>query len=509
MLKSDISFVNNILWGDVLTYMLLGAGGLFTLRLRLVQLRRFPEMFRALARPAVSDPAGISPFQALCASLAARVGTGNVAGVAVALYLGGPGATFWTWLVAGLGMATAFAESSLAQLFKVRDGAGAYRGGPAFYIARGLKAPRAATAFAICLIIVFGLVFNAVQANSIAGAAQEAFGVAPLWSGVATTLAAALVIAGGVAGVARFSGVVVPLMAGAYIAVALVVLALNADQTLDLLKLIISSAFGLDQAAGGVAGGMTAAMMNGVRRGLFSNEAGMGSAPNIAAVATPSPHHPCSQGFVQAFGVFIDTLVICTATALLILLSGKLQPGSGVTGVQLTQQAMGVHLGVWGAPFVSIAITCFAFTSIAGNYACAEGALVYLRCDGRVGRLLLRLGLLGMTLWGAVVQVTTVFDLADVSMGFMAAINLVAIVLLSGVVVRLARDYLAQRDAGREPDFDPRLLPELADVIEPGVWDAPSSVAGRPGPVAAAGPQAASVATPLGDLDVARGRQGA
>ena len=504
MLEDYIGFIDDVIWNDVLTYVLLGAGIFFTFRLRLLQIRRFPEMLRTLARPAVNDPAGISPFQALCASLAARIGTGNVVGVAVALYLGGPGAAFWMWLVAALGMATAFAEVSLAQLFKVRAG-DAYRGGPAFYIARGLQAPRAAMVFSICLIIVFGLAFNAVQANSIAGAAQEAFGVAPLWTGVAVTIAAALVISGGVTGVARFSAVVVPVMAVAYIAVALAVLAINIDQTPALLKLIVSSAFGFGPAAGGVAGGMTAAMMNGVRRGLFSNEAGMGSAPNIAAVATPSPHHPCSQGFVQALGVFIDTLVVCTATALLILLSGKLQPGSGVTGVQLTQQAMNVHLGHWGAPFVSIAITCFAFTSIAGNYAYAEGALAYLRFDGRAGLLLLRLGLLAMTLWGAMAQVSTVFGLADITMGVMAAINIASIVLLSGLVVRLARDYLAQRDAGREPEFDPALLPELAGVIEPGVWDRPPAAGtrvakkvGEPPVVPVAATPAAAPATPGG-----------
>lgn len=470
MLAQNIKILNDILWGNVLTYVLLGAGLFFTWRLRAIQLFRFPEMIRTLARPAIRDAAGISPFQALCASLAARIGTGNVAGVAVALYLGGPGATFWMWLVAALGMATAFAESTLAQLFKVRDGSGSYRGGPAFYIARGLKAPWAATAFSIFLIVSFGLIFNAVQANSIASAAHEAFGVTPVLTGVIVSIAAAVVIFGGIPGIARFSEIVVPFMATAYFVVTLVVLVMNAAQVPDMLRLIVSSAFGFDQAAGGVTGAMMAAMMNGVRRGLFSNEAGMGSAPNIAAVATPNPHHPCSQGFVQSLGVFIDTLVICTATALLILLSGKLLPGSGVTGIQLTQQAMSVHLGVWGPGFVCIAITLFAFTTIAGNYAYAEGALVYLGLDGVVGRTVLRCALLGMTLWGAVVQVSTVFDIADVSMGLMASINIVAILLLSGVVVRLARDYTRQRDAGRDPVFDAALVPEFAGAIEKDIW---------------------------------------
>lgn len=465
-----IGAINSFIWGDLLVYLLILAGVWFTFRLRAIQFRHFSEVFRTLIRPRQDDPGGISPFQAFCASLAARIGTGNVAGVAVAIYLGGPGAVFWMWLVAALGMATAFAESTLAQAYKVRDSRGRYRGGPAFYIARGLKAPWAAVAFSFFLILAFGLVFNAVQANSIADAMNAAFAIPHLWTAIAVTVCSALVIIGGIRGVARFSEVVVPVMAGAYLLAAIAAIAMNISAVPGVLRLIVTSAFGFGPAAGGVAGGLMAAMMNGVKRGLFSNEAGMGSAPNIAATATPNPHHPCAQGFVQAFGVFVDTILVCTATAMLILLSGVLQPGSGVTGINLTQQAMTVHFGAWGSPFVAIAILFFAFTSIAGNYAYAEEAMAYLRLDDGVSLATLRLLLLAVVLWGGMSPVTTVFEVADLAMGLMSTINIVSIMLLSGVTARLARDYIAQRRAGLEPRFDPAAHPELEGRVDLTVW---------------------------------------
>ncbi|MEC9085368.1 MAG: amino acid carrier protein, partial [Pseudomonadota bacterium] len=296
-----VDFLNSILWGYVLVYGLLAVGVFFTIRLGFLQFVNFGEMVRAIRGSRESDVHGISPFQALCTSLASRVGTGNLAGVAVALYLGGAGAIFWMWMVALVGMATGYAESTLAQLYKVRDGKGQYRGGPAVYIAKGLKAPWAAAIFAVCLIISFGLVFNAVQANSIADAMQGAFGAPKLGVGVVIAAFAGIVIFGGLRKIVRFAEFVVPFMAGAYVLLALGVMALNITEVPGILALIVKSAFGLEEAAGGAAGSVTAAMLNGIKRGLFSNEAGMGSAPNIAATATPAPHHPSSQGLVQAF----------------------------------------------------------------------------------------------------------------------------------------------------------------------------------------------------------------
>lgn len=356
-LNAFIDFLNTVFWGYVLIYGLIAVGIFFTLRLGFIQIRHFPELFRSVIQAPASDASGITPFQALCTSLASRVGTGNLAGVAVALFLGGPGALFWMWVVAAVGMATAYSESALAQLYKITDHNGQYRGGPAFYISRGLNAPWAGAIFSVCLIIAFGLVFNAVQANSIADAMQGVFGVDKIWVGLALAALTAVVIFGGIRQIAQVAEYVVPFMAVAYLGMAVYVVIANITAVPGVIALIVKSAFGFEQAAGGVAG----AMLNGVKRGLFSNEAGMGSAPNIAAVATPSPHHPASQGFVQALGVFIDTILICTATGIMILLSGVMTPGSELTGTPLTQEAMVAHIGEAGRYFIAIAIFFFAF----------------------------------------------------------------------------------------------------------------------------------------------------
>ena len=467
MLDPIINFLNDIFWGYVLIYGLLAVGLFFTVRLGFIQFVNFGEMFRAVLGSKKGDSAGITPFQALCTSLASRVGTGNLAGVAVALYLGGPGAIFWMWMVALVGMATAYSESTLAQLYKTRNEDGEYRGGPAFYIARGLGAPWAGAIFSVCLILAFGLVFNAVQANSIADAMQGAFGFDKFWVGVALAVLTGVVIFGGIKQIARVAEIIVPFMAVIYLLVALYVVIVNIGEVPGVLGTIVQSAFGLDAAGGGLAG----ALLNGVKRGLFSNEAGMGSAPNIAAVATPDPHHPSSQGFVQALGVFIDTILICSATALMILLSGVMVPGNELTGTPLTQAAMTVHIGGAGQYFIAIAILFFAFTSIIGNYSYAENAMTFLKVGNMPGLTVLRLGVLAMVIWGAYESVATVFNAADASMGLMAMVNLIAIVLLSGTVVKLTRDYRAQRKAGRVPLFHAADYPELAGKIDQSIWN--------------------------------------
>ena len=461
-----IDFLNTIFWGYVLIYGLLAVGLFFTVRLGFVQFVHFPELFKSILGSRQSDKAGISPFQALCTSLASRVGTGNLAGVAVALYLGGPGALFWMWMVALVGMATAYAESTLAQLYKIKNEKGEYRGGPAFYIARGLGAPWAGAVFSVCLILTFGLAFNAVQANSIADAMQGAFGMDKIWVGVALAALTGVVIFGGIRQIARVAELVVPFMAVIYLAVALFVVIAHIGEVPALLGMIVQEAFGLGAATGGIAG----ALLNGVKRGLFSNEAGMGSAPNIAAVATPNPHHPSSQGFVQALGVFIDTILICTATGLMILLSGVMVPGSELTGTPLTQAAMTVHIGGAGQYFIAVAILFFAFTSIIGNYSYAENAMTFLRLGNNTGLTVLRLAVLAMVVWGAYESLATVFNAADASMGLMATVNLIAIVLLSGTVVKLTRDYASQRKAGQVPTFHAADYPELSGKIDGAIW---------------------------------------
>ncbi|HPG22082.1 MAG TPA: sodium:alanine symporter family protein, partial [Amaricoccus sp.] len=355
-MNAIIDFLNTIFWGYVLIYGLLAVGIYFTVRLRFQQILHFGEMFRVILSAGETDKEGITPLQALATSLASRVGTGNIAGVAVALTLGGPGAIFWMWMVALVGMATAYSESTLAQLYKVHGPEQVYRGGPAFYIAKGLGMPWLGGVFSVCLILSFGLVFNAVQANSIAEAMQGGFGVPKIVTGLVVAALTAVVIFGGIRKIATVAEYIVPVMAGIYLLVAIWVLLTHLPQIPGMFGHIIGSAFGLQEAAGGITGGVAAAMLNGVKRGLFSNEAGMGSAPNIAAAATPVPHHPSSQGFVQALGVFIDTLVICTCTAMMILLSSAYVPGGDVTGTQLTQAALGEHIGSAGSYFVAVAI---------------------------------------------------------------------------------------------------------------------------------------------------------
>ncbi|RJG40020.1 alanine/glycine:cation symporter family protein [Motilimonas pumila] len=462
-----VNGLSGFLWGYVLIVLLIGAGIFFTVRLGFIQFRHFGHTFSVLKNSRKSDKAGISSFQALSTSLAARVGVGNMGGVAVAIYLGGPGAVFWMWVIAIIGMATSFAESSLAQLYKVTDDDGNYRGGPAYYMEKGLNKRWMGVLFSVFLIIAFGLVFNAVQAGAIAQSMETAFGFEKTYVGYAIAMLSALIIFGGLRTIAKFAELVVPTMAVVYLAIALIVVAMNLSELPAMFAMIFQSAFGLQEAGAGALG---AAIMNGVKRGMFSNEAGMGSAANAAATATPYPPHPASQGYVQMLGVFIDTIIICTATAAIILLSGQLEPGSGVTSIQLTQVALVSQVGDWGAIFIAIAIFFFAFTSIVANYSYAETNLIFLEHNHKAGLTVFRICVLAMVLWGATADVPLVWALADVSMGLMGVINIIAILLLSGVVIKLARDYNRQLDSGQVPSFDANEHPELKSGLETGIW---------------------------------------
>nr|WP_255557862.1 sodium:alanine symporter family protein [Photobacterium sp. WH24] len=460
-----------MLWGSVLIYLLVGVGIYFTYLLGFIQFRHFVHMFKVMKNSRKSDAAGISSFQALCTSLAARVGTGNMAGVAVALTLGGPGAIFWMWLIAMLGMATAFAESALAQLYKTRDDDGNYRGGPAYYMEKGLGMRWMGVVFSIFLIIAFGLVFNAVQANSIAKAMNVAFGWQPVVVGMVLVALTGFIIFGGMRTIARTAEILVPVMAICYLLLALVVVAMNIEQVPSVIALIFRSAFGLEEAASGALGYTIAqGMINGLKRGLFSNEAGMGSAPNAAASATPYPPHPASQGYVQMLGVFTDTIVICSATVAIILMSGEYVPHGEVTGIELTQRALASQVGDWGGIFIAIAIFLFAFTSLVANYSYAETNLIFLEHNHKAGLLIFRAVVLGMVMFGALAELPTVWAMADVSMGMMAIINLIAILLLSGTVVKLAKDYNAQLAQGKVPTFDSAQYPELHAQLDEDIW---------------------------------------
>ncbi|MBO2629630.1 alanine/glycine:cation symporter family protein [Shewanella algae] len=482
-IETIVGFLNSLLWGKLLVYALVGAGLYFTLRLLFIQLTHLGHSAKVMATSRQGCESGLSSFQVFCTSMAARVGAGNMAGVAVAIGAGGPGAVFWMWLIALLGMATAMIESTLAQIYKVKDKDGQFRGGPSYYMERGLGQRWMGILFSVFLIIAFGLVFNAVQSNTIAGALEIVFDVkeaywfdvkASYWIGIFLVLASSVVIMGGLRKVARVSEVVVPIMAFAYILIAMVVVGMNIEQLPTIIELIVNSAFGWQEAAaGGVAYTVAQAMQSGVARGLFSNEAGMGSAANVAASASPTPNHPASQGFVQMIGVFMDTIVICSATAAIILLAGDLSSvnvSEGDKGIQLTIAALTNHVGDWGGLFVAFAILLFCFTSIIANYSYAETNVLFLSNNSRKVLPLFRLCVLGMVMFGAVAKIQLVWDMADLSMGLMATVNIIALVLLSGVAMRVINDYRDQLSEGKEPVFDKSKFPELEGHIEEGIW---------------------------------------
>ena len=445
--------VNKALYTYILVYLLVAVGIYFTIRTRFVQFRYFPRMLKQLVHSRSHDP-GISPFQAFCVGLASRVGTGNIAGVAIALTVGGPGAIFWMWVVALIGMATALIEATLGQIFKVRAGDGTFRGGPAFYIQRGLGSRAGGVVFALLLVFAFGFAFNMVQANAIADVLNASYEVEVQYTTIGLVLLAAPVLFGGVRRVARVAEIVLPLMALAYVALALVIIALHINYLPEMFKQIIGGAFGLAEMAGGFTGGIAAAMLNGVKRGLFSNEAGMGSVPNVAATATVS--HPVKQGLIQSLGVFVDTMLICTATAFIILVSGPeiydpSQP-TKMAGASLTAAAVASGLGAWTTWLMTVLVFVFAFSSVLGNYVYAEVNLFYL--GARNGTITgFRMAVLAGIAIGGLAALDAVWDLADVAMGLMAIVNLTAIVLLGRWALAALRDFARQADQGRDPVF--------------------------------------------------------
>ncbi|CAA0099491.1 Amino-acid carrier protein AlsT [BD1-7 clade bacterium] len=465
-----VNVINEILWSHVLIYLLIFASLFFTISLKFIQVRQFFTAWKLLARGKNSQRGHVSPWEALATSLAARIGTGNLAGVSVAITLGGPGAVFWMWLIAAMGMATAFVEASLAQVFKIRNKDGSFRGGPSYYIQYGLGQRWLGIVFAILLIIAFGLVFVAVQSHTIAQAAQNSFSVPDSVTAIILIVLSAAVVWGGMSRIAHFAGKVVPFMAIAYMLVALYVLLSNITEVPGILYNIASSGMGLDQAAGGTTGfALSAAMSNGVKRGLFSNEAGMGSAPNAAAAADPEPPHPAAQGYVQMLGVFIDTILVCTATAVIILLSGVYTQGMGMEGITLTQQALSSEVGNWGNYFVAFAIFLFSFTTIVGNYAYAESCLRFISNTKHV-ILGYRCCFLFMIFWGISANMPTIWNAADASMAMMATVNLITILLLGKYAWRVAKDFETQFKVTPNPQFDPSMFPELEGKIDPNAW---------------------------------------
>ncbi|EPC00784.1 sodium:alanine symporter [Litchfieldella anticariensis FP35 = DSM 16096] len=467
-----LDIVNDILWGKVLIALLVAVGIGFTLFSRFVQFRYFGRMFRILSASQAfkRDKHGhLSSFQALVLSVAGRVGGGNIAGVAVAITLGGPGAIFWMWVIGLMGMATSYLECTLAQAYKTAEPDGTYRGGPAYYISKGLGSQWKwlASLYSVLLLITFGFGFTALQSYAVATSFGDAFGVPVFYTGIGLALVVGLIIFGGVKRIARVAEVLVPVMAGGYLLIAIVVLALNLPRIPDAILLIVNSAFGLEPAIGG---GIGAAILMGVKRGLFSNEAGLGSAPNVAAVAYVP--HPANQGIVQAFSVFIDTMIICSATAFIILLSGVYDPAAGaeVNGVALTQASLADHVGEWGRSFVSIALLLFGFSTILYNYYLGENSLNFFSNQNQLLFNIFRVAVIGLCTWGAITDLGTVFAFADVTMGFLALANLVALIMLIKPGLRFMRDFDDQIKAGIEqPIFDASKFTDLD--IDPAAWD--------------------------------------
>lgn len=446
--------------------MLIIAGIYFTVKTRFVQFTMFFHMIKLLTE-STKTPKGeksISSFKAYCIGLASRVGTGNISGVAIAIALGGPGAVFWMWVVALLGASSAFVESTLAQIYKIKDGK-LFRGGPAYYMKQGLNSKGMGVFFALLMIASYGFVFNSVQSNTIAFAFQKATGTHLYVTGIIVALATALIIFGGVKRIAAVSEIIVPVMAIAYIGLIFYIIVIHFTLLPAMIVKIFSSAFGLEQAVGGVVGiAVKRAMDMGIRRGLFSNEAGMGSAPNAAATATTS--HPAKQGLIQALGVFTDTIVICTATAVIVLLAGVYE-NTTLQGVQLTQESLSILVGGWGDMFLAVCIVLFGFSSIIGNYYYGETNVEYITTNKKV-IFIYRIAVVFMVFYGAIQQLLLVWDLADLIMGVMAITNLIAIGIMGKISFDALNDYLSQLKQGKNPVFRRGSIPKTENVE---CWD--------------------------------------
>lgn len=471
MIEKIVNAVSGVLTDYVMVATLLIAALIFTIATRGVQFRMIGEMCRLLVKSGKkSEPkadqeshSSVTSFQAFALSIASRVGTGNLAGVATAIAIGGPGAVFWMWMIALLGAASAFVESTLAQLFKVR-GKGSFMGGPAYYIMKGTGKRWWAVLFAVLITLTFGFAFNTVQSNTIASAYESVFSFPREWMAVILTVLTLVIIFGGIKSISRFSEIIVPIMAIAYIILAVVIVGLNIERVPHVFKMIVDDAFGIGQAAGGAVG---AAMTMGIKRGLFSNEAGEGSTPNAAATAAVT--HPVKQGLIQTLGVYTDTLLICSATAFIILCSGM--HAEGHDGIVLTQKAIDEALGGghnYGSIFVSIAIFFFAFTSIVANYYYGETNIRFIRNNNTLIRIY-RLVVGAMVYLGSVCSLDLVWGFADITMALMTLCNLAAILFLGRYAIILLKDYRRQLREGRDPVYHSSTIPQIAKETE--CWD--------------------------------------
>ena len=447
--NAAVNAVNDVLWSYVLIVVLIACGLYFTFATRFVQVRMLPEMLRLLTEGIGKQTEGhaISSFQAFCVSTASRVGVGNIAGVAIAIVTGGPGAVFWMWLIAFIGCATGFVESTLAQIYKLPRDNGKFHGGPAYYIKNALHQPGVAKLFALLISVTFGLVYVSVQANTIALSAQT-IGIDPAITAAFLCIFTALVICGGMHRIAKVAEFLVPIMAGLYLLVALVIILLHLSEVPAMFALIFHDAFSPQAAVGG---GLGTAMITGIKRGLFSNEAGEGSVPNAAATAAVT--HPVKQGLVQSFGVYVDTWIVCSATAFIILLTGQYTIGGECTGIALAQASLASVFGSLAPAAVSLMILLFAFSSIVGNYYYGEINIAFFEGNTRRYLAAFRVCVVLMVLFGSLATLQLVWNLADLFMGLLCLTNLYAITRLAPYVRRALIDYQEKRAHGEDPSF--------------------------------------------------------
>ena len=470
VLLNWLNAANDFMWTYVIIVLLVFCAVYFTIRTRGVQFVLLKDMIRIMlgldkkskAKQAVKEgkKKKIGSFGAFAISLSSRVGTGNLAGVASAIVMGGPGAVFWMWIMALLGAANGFVESTLAQLYK-KKGKDSYYGGPAYYMQTGLKRKWMGVVFAVLITGTFGMAYQIFQSNTMCAALSNAFGWDKVLLGIAFTVCTLVIIFGGVQRVARFASIIAPVMAIGYIVLALFIVVSNFGDIPAVLKMIVKGAFGMEQVVGGAFG---AAVMQGIKRGLFSNEAGEGSAPNAAAAAETS--HPVKQGLVQALGVFVDTLLICSCTAFIILSTGSLS--SGLDGILLTNHAVESELGVFGRYFLTAAIFMLAYSTIIGNYFYGETNIRFITSN-RYAVPAFRIVTGGMVMIGAVITLQTAWTFVDIMMGLMTLFNLVAILLLSDKVFRLLKNYKDQKRAGMDPEFHRSMMPDIEKDID--CWD--------------------------------------
>lgn len=456
-----VTTVNGFLSTYILVTLLVGAGLWFTIRTGVVQVTYLREMFSLLTEGATDTPrkGHISTFQAFCVSTASRVGVGNIAGIAIAVMVGGPGAVFWMWVIATLGSATGFIESTLAQIYKVPKRGGGFIGGPAYYIGNVLGSKFGATLFAVLLAVTYGMIFNSLQANTIVASLQASYSFDPLVTGIIIAFFTAIILLGGLPRIAKVVGIMVPIMASVYILLALVIMVMNATLLPEVFAMIFRHAFDFDAALGA---GFATAVVTGAQRGLFSNEAGMGSVPNAAATADAS--HPVKQGLVQALGVYVDTLFVCTASAMIVLLCPDWAT-AGVKGIALAQHALVGHLGEWTNTLMSVLVIFFAFSSIIGNYFYGEVNMDFISRN-RYAVPVYRILCVAMVFIGSVATLNFVWTMSDLFTTLMAMINITAILLLGKFAFAALRDFTAQKNAGiMDPEFDPKCLPSQKGIL--------------------------------------------